>query len=241
MKVTVVIPARFASKRFPGKVLADISGKPMIQRVYEQVSQSSLVDDIFVAADDNRVLEAVKSFHGNVIMTRLDHQSGTDRVAEVAGNLSSDIFINVQGDEPLISPKLIDQVASRLISDKHLEMASAGAPFKTQEAFLDANSVKVLCDQKGFAIYFSRLPLPFSGALWKDTGQWESFFRTYSLEHIEKSGVKKHIGIYGYRRETLLHLCRLRPTPLELQENLEQLRAVEQGIRIKIVMTRQAS
>lgn len=223
MKVTVVIPARYGSTRFPGKPLVDISGKPMIQHVFERASQASLIDDVFIATDDQRIEEALPRFHGKVILTRSDLESGTDRVAEVARNLSSDVFINVQGDQPFISPKLIDQIASSLISDSAIKMVSAGISLKTQDSFLDPNVVKVLTDRYSFAIYFSRCPVPFSKKGWPP------------------SGVKKHLGIYGFRREMLLQFAQWEPTPLECQEGLEQLRALENGVKIKIIHTEEES
>lgn len=223
MKVAVVIPARYASTRFPGKPLVEISGKPMIQHVYESVLKTTLIDEILVATDDNRIKEAVESFQGKVILTDPRHQSGTDRVAEVARNFSSDIFINVQGDEPFISPELIDQIASSLILDQKIQMSSACNEFKSEQEFLSLNHVKVLTDQNLFAIYFSRLPVPFS--------------KEVSLSEIQISGVKNHIGIYGFRRETLIAFSQWKPTPLERQEGLEQLRAIEHGVKIKMVVT----
>jgi len=225
MKVTVVIPARYGSTRFPGKPLVDISGKPMIQHVFERASQASLVDDVFVATDDQRIEEAVRLFHGKAMLTRSDLNTGTDRVAEVARNLSSDIFINVQGDEPFISPRLIDQIASSLISDPKIKIASAGISLKTKESFLDPNVVKVLTDRDSFAIYFSRYPIPFLKQGWKEDG----------------IPAKKHLGIYGFRREALLQFAQWEPTPLECQEGLEQLRALEHGVKIKIVPTEEES
>lgn len=244
MKVTVVIPARYGSTRFPGKPLVNISGKPMIQHVFERASQASLVDDVFVATDDQRIEEAVQQFHGKVILTRSDLETGTDRVAEVARNFSSDIFINVQGDEPFISPKLIDQISSTLISDPHIKMASAGISLKTKDSFLDPNVVKVLTDRDSFAIYFSRYPIPFLKQGWPPSerpGRWDDYFQAYSFEEVQKTNVKKHVGIYGFRRETLLQFAQWEPTPLECQEGLEQLRALEHGVKIRIIPTEEES
>lgn len=252
MKVTVVIPARYGSIRFPGKPLADISGKPMVQHVYERASQATLVDEVFVATDDRRIQEAVESFYGKVVLTSKECRSGTDRMAEAARNFSSDIFINVQGDEPLISPKLIDQIASSLISDTKLRIASAGASFKSREDFLDPNIVKVLTDRDAYAIYFSRYPIPFLKQAWQKSGllsfraigekspHWDDYYSEYSFEKIG-SAVKKHLGIYGFRREELLKFSQWEPTPLECQEELEQLRILEHGGKIKIVPTEEES
>ena len=237
MKVTVVIPARYGSSRFPGKPLALILGKPMVQHVYERASQATLVDDVFIATEDNRIEEAVRLFGGRVVMTSDQHHSGTDRMAEVAQNVSSDIFINVQGDEPLISPLLIDQVASVLINSERAKMSTAQIAFKTKEDFLNPNVVKVLCDSEGTALYFSRSPIPFQRATWKENPEWLKFYEAHSLEKICKSGVHKHLGIYGFKRQMLLDFSQWRPTTLEKEEELEQLRALEHGIRIKVVTT----
>ena len=241
MKVTVIIPARYASTRFPCKPLVLISGKPMVQHVYERASQATLVDDVFIATEDNRIEEAVRSFGGRVVMTSSRHQSGTDRMAEVAQNVSSDIFINVQGDEPLISPALIDQVASVLINSDVAKMSTAQISFKTKEDFLNPNVVKVLCDQEGTALYFSRSPIPFQRKTWRENPEWPHFYEAHSLEKIEQSGVHKHLGIYGFKRQTLLDFSRWMPTALEKEEELEQLRALEHGIRIKVVTTQHES
>ncbi len=241
MKVTVVIPARYASTRFPGKPLALIAGKPMVQHVYERASQATLVDDVFVATEEGRIEEAVRSFGGRVVMTSSHHHSGTDRMAEVAQNVSSDIFINVQGDEPLISPALIDQVASVLINSDRAWMSTAQIAFKNKEDFLNPNVVKVVSDQEGYALYFSRSPIPFQRKIWKEVPQWLNFYEAHSLDMIQKSGVHKHLGIYGFKRQTLLDFSHWSPTALEKEEELEQLRALEHGVRIKVVTTQHES
>ena len=244
MKITVVIPARYGSTRFPGKPLIDIFGKTMIQHTYDRVSKATFIDDIFVATEDNRIAEAVHGFGGKVILTGAHHQSGTDRMAEVARNFSSDIFINVQGDEPFISPKLVDQIASSLISDRQVQMASASTEFKDVESFLLPQQVKVLTDHQGFAIYFSRFPIPFLRSLAPDLQTFSSSGMLYpglTLEQIQKTGVRKHLGIYGFRRDTLLSFSQWEPTSLEICEGLEQLRALEHGVKIKIVPTMEES
>jgi 3-deoxy-manno-octulosonate cytidylyltransferase (CMP-KDO synthetase) len=245
MKVTVIIPARYGSTRFPGKPLADISGKPMVQHVYERASQATLVDEVFVATDDRRIEEAVEAFHGKVVLTSKECRSGTDRMAEAARNFSSDVFINVQGDEPLISPKLIDQIAASLISDPQTRIVSAGISFKSREDFLDPNIVKVLTDRDAYAIYFSRYPIPFLKQAWQKSAhsqkRWDDYYSEYSFERLGESAVKKHLGIYGFKREELLKFSQWEPTPLECQEELEQLRILEHGGKIKIVPTDQES
>ena len=225
MKVTVVIPSRYGSTRFPGKPLVDIQGKPMVQHVYERASEATFIDEVFVATDDERIEAAVKQFHGKVVMTRQSHQSGTDRIAEVAGNLTSEILINVQGDEPFISPKLIDQVASSLINDRHVRLSTAAIAFKKVEDFWSPNVVKVICDQEGNAIYFSRTTLPFVDP------------KKMGIADLDRVGIRKHIGIYGYRRELLLQFSEWKPTPLEIEERLEQLRVLEHGVKIRVVET----
>lgn len=237
MKVTVVIPARYASQRFPGKPLALIGSKSMVQHVYERASQATLVDDVWIATEDNRIAEAVKTFEGKVIMTSSKHKSGTDRMAEVAQNVASDIFINVQGDEPLISPLLIDQVASALINTENVYMSTAKIAFKDQKDFINPNVVKVLCDQEGFALYFSRYPVPFRRHVWNLKKDWQFLFDSYTLLDIQHMNVYKHLGIYGFKRNTLLKFSSLEQTLLEKEEELEQLRALEHGIKIKVVTT----
>lgn len=217
MKVACIIPSRFASTRLPGKPLADICGKPMIQRVYEQVKKSKKAHHVIVATDDERVYKVVESFGGSVIMTSPDHLSGTDRLAEVAkAREDIDVIINVQGDEPLIDPDLIDELISYFEESPEPNMATVSSPMD-EEDFQNPAAVKVVCNQKGFALYFSRslLPYPRNGGV----------------------SPMKHIGIYGYTREFLLAYAAMAPTPLEQCESLEQLRALENGYSIKVIET----
>ena len=214
-----IIPARYASSRFPGKPLADIAGRPMIQHVYERACHAGALDNVMVATDDARIFEAVERFGGNVIMTDSTHVTGTDRLAEVARRLSSvDIIVNIQGDEPLINPATIDAVVAPMQDDARIDMCSVMTPMPDAERAVDGNIVKVVVDLQGFALYFSRAPIPAprEGAL--TPGAW-----------------KKHIGLYAYRRDFLLHYTQLAPTPLEQIEKLEQLRVLEHGFRIKMV------
>ena len=230
MKVSAIIPARYGSTRFEGKPLADILGKPMIQHVYEGVSQSKLIDEVIVATDDQRILEAVQKFGGRVVLTSPDHLTGTDRVAEVAQKLRSEIIVNVQGDEPLIKGPTIDKAIGPLFKDDSLPMSTLMTRIEEVKDWLNPHIVKVVIDQKGFALYFSRSPIPFPREL-----------------HIERIGsnpfgtkrplpkrIFKHIGVYVYRRGFLLRFSKMKPTPLEKLEKLEQLRALENGYRIKI-------
>jgi 3-deoxy-manno-octulosonate cytidylyltransferase (CMP-KDO synthetase) len=226
MRITAIIPARFASSRFPGKPLADICGKPMIQWVYEQTALSTLVDRVIVATDDERIFQAVADFGGEAQMTAADHPTGTDRLAEVASRIETDLVVNVQGDEPLIDPRMIDQGVRPLKDDSSLNMGTLKSRIASVEEYLNPNVVKVVADRQGFALYFSRAPVPHPrdvvGTL---------------ADHFPKLEIFKHIGLYVYRRDFLLTYPRLPVTPLENVEKLEQLRALENGVRIRVVET----
>jgi len=226
MRVTAVIPARYASTRFPGKPLADIHGKPMIQWVYERTRQSSGVHRVVVATDDERIAAAVTAFGGEVQMTRADHPTGTDRLAEVAARLETDLIVNVQGDEPLIDPRMIDQAVNAVRRNPGVVMGTLKTPIASVEEYLNPNVVKVVTDRQGFALYFSRAPIPHPRDLADDLGA--------NFSRIEAF---KHIGLYVYRKDFLLTYPRLSPTPLEQLEKLEQLRALEHGFRIKVAAT----
>lgn len=230
MKVAAIIPARYASSRFPGKPLADILGKSMIQRVYERVAQVAGIDRVIVATDDPRIHEAVESFGGEVRMTRADHPSGTDRLAEVAENIDSELVVNVQGDEPLIDPRMVETALKPLREDHSILMGTLKAPLSSVEEFFNPNIVKVVTDCNGFALYFSRAPIPHP----RD-------FSEKLQSEFERLAAYKHIGLYVYRREFLLEFSRLKPTPLEDLEKLEQLRALEHGVRIHVASTDLAS
>lgn len=229
MKAVGIIPARYASTRLEGKVLLDIAGKPMIQHVYERASEASSLSEVFVATDDERIAEAVRGFKGKVRLTSLQHLSGTDRVAEVAAQLSADLIVNIQGDEPLISPSMIEGALLPLVEDPDVHMSTLCRRItKAQEAF-DPNVVKVVMDQEGFALYFSRSPVPFHRDLWRGAGSSSG-----------KMGVTlayKHFGLYAYRRDFLFRFSALPPSLLERIEQLEQLRALEHGFRIRVVET----
>lgn len=229
MKITAVIPARFASTRFPGKALAEIGGKPMIQHVYERTSQAKLVSRVIVATDDQRIADAVRMIGGEAIMTSGSHETGTDRLAEVAHGLDADIIVNVQGDEPLIYPDMIDQAIQPFLEDSELQMGTLKTRIKCLHDFLSPNVVKVVTDNLGNALYFSRSPLPFFRDKWKDLKD-ESFCCGKLLCY-------KHVGLYVYRRDFLLKFASMPPTFLEISEKLEQLRAVENGVRIRVIET----
>jgi 3-deoxy-manno-octulosonate cytidylyltransferase (CMP-KDO synthetase) len=215
----VVIPARFASTRLPGKALLAIGGKPMIQWVHER-ARTSRAAEVLIATDDARIAEAGRGFGAVVEMTAASHQSGTDRIAEVArakGWRESDVVVNVQGDEPLMPPALIDQVAGLLLANSAAGMATLASPLARLEDLLDPNVVKVVADGFGRALYFSRAPIPWN----RD-------------ERHSFAGGRRHIGIYAYRVSALLRLAAFAPTPLEQTERLEQLRALENGIEIRV-------
>jgi 3-deoxy-manno-octulosonate cytidylyltransferase (CMP-KDO synthetase) len=231
MKVVAIIPARYGSTRFEGKPLADILGKPMIQWVYEGVCQSKLIDQAIVATDDQRILEVVQSFGGRAVMTSPDHPSGSDRIAEVSRNLKCEIIVNVQGDEPLIKGSIIDKAIKPLLKDETLPMSTLITRMTEVKDWLNPHIVKVVVDQKGFALYFSRSPIPFPRDVNIEKLQFSPFGKK---EGLPKS-VYKHIGVYVYRRVFLLRYSKMKPTPLEKIEKLEQLRALENGYRIKVI------
>jgi 3-deoxy-manno-octulosonate cytidylyltransferase (CMP-KDO synthetase) len=226
MRVTAIIPARYESTRFPGKPLAKILGQPMIQWVYERTSRSNRVDRVIVATDDARIFEAVSAFGGEAWMTRSDHPTGTDRLAEVAEGIETDIVVNVQGDEPLIDPRMIDLAVAPLLLDASIPMGTLMAPLVSMEEFFNPNVVKVVVDGRGFALYFSRAPIPHP----RDHAE-------VLADNVALLGGNKHIGLYVYRKEFLLAYPKLPATPLENTEKLEQLRALEHGFRIRVVAT----
>jgi len=225
----VVIPARYASSRLPGKVLLGIAGKPRIQWVYERARESR-AGEVLIATDDLLIVSAAHSFDAETVMTAATHQSGTDRIAEVArlrGWAESDIVVNVQADEPLIPPALIDQVASLLESNAPAHMATLATPVTSIVEFMDPNAVKVVTDSAGRALYFSRAPIP-----WDRDGAASGLVSQKSF-----TGARRHVGLYAYRVGALLRLAALVPSPLERHEKLEQLRALENGLEIRVADT----
>lgn len=216
MTITAVIPARYGSTRLEGKPIKDICGKPMIQHVYERVMQTSLVTKVIVATDDERIFDEVKKFGGLVKMTSIDHKSGTDRVAEVMTNEDAEIVINVQGDEPLIDPRMIEEVIKPLIVDKSLVASTLCTRISHEKKLNNPNVVKVVLDLQGFALFFSRSQIPYP----RNSTNYQGF---------------EHIGIYGYRYDFLMKFVQLPQTQLEIIESLEQLRILENGFRIKVV------
>jgi len=218
VKVLGVIPARYGSTRLEGKPLVDICGQPMIERVYRRASAAACLHLLLVATDDERIVAAVESFGGQALLTDSSHKSGTDRVAEVAREHSGfDIVVNIQGDEPLLDPRVIDQVVAPLATDRSLVMSTPARLLKDSEHD-DPNIVKVVMDNKGDALYFSRSPIPYP--------RIKGEFRIY-----------EHLGLYCYRRDFLLRLARMPHTPLERIESLEQLRVLEHGYSIRVVVT----
>ena len=233
MNIMAIIPARFASVRFPGKALAVIDGKPMIQHVYERALRASLVDAAMVATDDERIFQTVKAFGGDCRMTKTCHETGTDRLAEVSERISSDIIVNVQGDEPLIEPEMIDQAIRPLLEDPTIRMSTLKCRIMSLDDFLSPNVVKVVTDAEGNALYFSRSPLPF----FRDT---QNNLKDESFASGELLCFK-HVGLYVYRRDFLIEFASTAPSFLETSEKLEQLRAIENGVRIRVVETKYES
>jgi 3-deoxy-manno-octulosonate cytidylyltransferase (CMP-KDO synthetase) len=220
MKIIGIIPARYASSRFPGKPLHPIAGKPLIQHVVERCREASALADVIVATDDERIAKVAAEFC-TVEMTRADHSTGTDRIAEVAARLDCDAVVNVQGDEPLIAPTVIDAVAGAL---NDAEMTTAATAVNNISEFEDPNAVKVVVSTTGRALYFSRRTIPFLRDLSEESPS----------QQLTAFPFLKHLGIYGYRRETLQRLVGFAPSPLEQAERLEQLRALENGIAIAV-------
>ena len=216
--VVAVIPARYVSVRFPGKVLADRTGKPLIQHVYEQVGAARHVGRVVVAADDPRIVEAVEGFGGEAVMTRPDHPNGTSRVAEIAPGLGAGVIVNVQADEPEIEPGLIDLAIERLDEEPSCPMTTLASPFAHDEDPADPNIVKVVVDARGRALYFSRALVP------------------YDRDGAGEVEPLKHVGMYVYRSDFLQTYAALPPTPLERAERLEQLRVLEHGHEIAVAV-----
>jgi 3-deoxy-manno-octulosonate cytidylyltransferase (CMP-KDO synthetase) len=224
LTIVAIIPARYASTRLPGKALADLDGRPMIEHVYRRVSAARGLSQVIVATDDLRIATRVHDFGGKVRLTKATHATGTDRLAEVVASMDCDVVVNVQGDEPLIDPRAIDELTAPFAGDPTVQMTTLYRRIQDPAELNNANITKVVVDRGGFALYFSRAAIPF---VRDPRGGWPPLYR--------------HIGLYAYRRSTLLVLASLDPTPLEQAESLEQLRALEHGIRIKAVETRYES
>jgi len=229
MRIAALIPARYASTRLDGKVLADIAGKPMVQHVYERATEAGCFDAVAVATDDERVAAAVRAFGGTVEMTRPDHASGTDRIAEVAGNSDYDLIVNIQGDEPLMDPHGIEAAVRPFLEEPGLRMGTIATRITHQQEHLDPWVVKVVVNCAGFALYFSRAPIPY----FRIDGPQPA--PQNPQQHPSGLWALKHIGLYVYTKDTLLWLAGLPRTMLEQTEGLEQLRALEHGCPIRVV------
>jgi len=229
LAIVAIIPARFGSKRLPGKPLSDIHGKPMIQHVHERVRRARRIDRVLVATDDERIAAAVRGFGGEPVLTSLGHATGTDRLAEAASRTDATIVVNVQGDEPMLDPRGIDVALEPLLQDESLPMSTLSLPITEPAEVLSPSVVKVVTDASGDALYFSRSPLPH---LRQDPNRGEA---AMAAEAVRLGLVRKHVGLYVYRREALARFASLPPSPLELAEGLEQLRALYHGIRIRVV------
>jgi 3-deoxy-manno-octulosonate cytidylyltransferase (CMP-KDO synthetase) len=225
LTVIGIIPARYASKRLPGKPLLDLFGKPLIQHVYERAKRAELLTDVLVATDDERISSAVSAFGGKAIMTPQTIQSGSDRVAYVARNLPADVIVNIQGDEPLIRPEMIDETVQAVLDAEEIHTSTPVKKIALPEELMDPNVVKVVIDEEGFALYFSRSVVPYLRAD-ADQKMW-----------VKRHDYYKHIGLYVFRKEFLLTFTQWDSSPLEQAEQLEQLRILEHGQRIKCVVT----
>lgn len=233
MRTVAIIPARWQSTRLKGKVLADIAGKPMVQHVWERVSEARGIDEVIVAVDKGKVFRAVTAFGGKAVMTDLRHSSGTDRIAEVARSVPADIFVNVQADEPLIDPLMIDELVNVFEYEHNINMGTLIKRIDTEEEINDPNVVKVVVDRKGFALYFSRAPIPHMDRLEERMDGWPT-----RKTGNEDEGYFKHIGLYAYTKDFLFTYTNLPKSALEMEEKLEQLRVLEHGYKIKTVETR---
>jgi 3-deoxy-manno-octulosonate cytidylyltransferase (CMP-KDO synthetase) len=221
MKIIGIIPARYGSTRLEGKPLKDICGKPMIQHVVEAAQKAHLLAGVIVATDDQRIVQAVESFGGKARLTSVDHKTGTDRVAEVAASLDVDVVVNIQGDEPLLNPAMIDEVTEPFLHDPALPMCTSCTPILEEEKLNSPHVVKVVFDQKGYALYFSRSLIPYP--------RKQECFVAY-----------EHLGLYAYRKDFLMKYIKIPQTRLEINESLEQLRVLESGYPLKVVVTAQA-
>lgn len=232
--IVIIIPARYRSTRFEGKPLVPICGRPMIQHVYERARRSEIADRVIVATDDKRIFDAVAGFGGDAVMTSSLHRTGTDRLVEVSEKLSSRWVINLQGDEPLIEPKVIDLLGKKMMAYPEDDMFSLMRPISEKGEFFDPNVVKVVTDNMGYALYFSRAPIPFPKALLPCISDLS---KAESLEEDAFKDVFIHCGIYGYKRDFLLSIPSLTPSALEKTEGLEQLRILTNGHKIRMIPT----
>jgi 3-deoxy-manno-octulosonate cytidylyltransferase (CMP-KDO synthetase) len=235
-KAVAIIPARFNSTRFPGKPLAVLKGKYIIQHVYEHVSSAKLIDSVLVATDDRRIFDAVTLFGGAAVMTSGDHVSGTDRIAEAAEKIECGYVINVQGDEPFIRPEMVDEVVELLYNDDKVSISTLAKKTTDMNEIFSPDVVKVVMNQEGFALYFSRAPIPFYRDEWKNYAMQKTVGAN-GRSPLQNLFCYKHIGIYGYRKNALLQFTSMSQSRLEEIEKLEQLRALEAGIKIRVKET----
>jgi 3-deoxy-manno-octulosonate cytidylyltransferase (CMP-KDO synthetase) len=235
MRTIAVIPARFGSQRLPGKPLAKIGDRPLIEHVYQRTAAARLVDRVLVATDDPRIREAVRAFGGDCVLTSPDHPSGTDRVAESVADMDVDQVVNVQGDEPFVEANSIDQAIAACQDQPGRAIATLATPISTAEEYWDPNVVKVVVDRRGFALYFSRWPIPFVAT--SNMSADELLQRLGQTPADAGAPCLKHLGLYVYPKQMLLELSRRKPSPLERLERLEQLRALESGMPIRVELT----
>jgi 3-deoxy-manno-octulosonate cytidylyltransferase (CMP-KDO synthetase) len=229
LAIVAIIPARFGSTRLPGKPLSEIHGKPMIQHVHERVSRARRIDRVLVATDDDRIARVVRGFGGEAVMTSPSHATGTDRLAEAAALMGAAIVVNVQGDEPMIDPAWVDAAVEPLLEEGGPPMATLSLPLQSVDEMLSPSVVKVVTDEAGDALYFSRSPIPWV-RLDPPGGE-----RDAAAAAVARGLARKHVGLYVYTREALARFSSLPPSPLEMAEGLEQLRALQNGIRIRVV------
>jgi 3-deoxy-manno-octulosonate cytidylyltransferase (CMP-KDO synthetase) len=220
MKSVIVIPARYGSTRFPGKSLARLQGRPMIQWVWEAASKCRLTDTVIIATDDDRIADVAAKFGADVMMTKKSHRSGTDRIAEVADKISAQLYVNVQGDEPLLMPGAVDDLIRGMAESPRVPIGTLAHQLESEAEWRSPEVVKVVCNRHGEALYFSRSPLP--------------FMRTWDA----RAKVLRHVGIYAYRASALATFVALKPSGLEVAESLEQLRALEHGMTIQVIETK---
>jgi 3-deoxy-manno-octulosonate cytidylyltransferase (CMP-KDO synthetase) len=229
LAIVAIIPARFASTRFPGKPLSDIGGWPMVRHVYERAQAARRVDRVLVATDDDRIAAAVRAFGGQVVMTAASHTTGTDRIAEAAAGVDAEIVVNVQGDEPMLDPAAVDAAIEPLLADPGLDIATLSSPLTSVDEMLSTSVVKVVTTRSGRALYFSRSAIPFGRT------SVAAGLREAAVEAVARGLARKHVGLYAFRRAALERFVALPPSPLEQAESLEQLRALENGMSIGVV------
>jgi 3-deoxy-manno-octulosonate cytidylyltransferase (CMP-KDO synthetase) len=234
LAIVAIIPARYGSTRLPGKPLSDIHGKPMVQHVHERVRLARSVERVLVATDDERIVRAVQGFGGEAVRTSPDRATGTDRVAEVARGIEAEIVVNVQGDEPMLDPDWIDAAVAALRADAGPSIATLSLPLAGAHELADPSVVKVVVDGRGDALYFSRCPIPYVRLAEADA-------RRAADVVVEQGLARRHVGLYAYRREALARLAGLPPSPLERAEGLEQLRALQHGMRMRVVERQEAA